>query len=186
MAEDNILDIITDLEIDEDSTSEEGGNSAPTAPTTFPETTTEKGIVRDEKGRFVKGTKPASPGRPKRLKQLDKFIRENTGQDADKLMEKLLEIAMYDPNQLEDRLDKKTGKVEQKKKTWHYYTAGHQMEALRLFLTYYLGPPAQNIEINKNVDIRIEKRVADFTKLINENYEKLKVIQGGKGDGGNE
>jgi hypothetical protein len=174
MDKDNILDVIEDVVEDLEETtdltvSEDNPND-------------DREVLRDEKGRFLKGTKPLSPGRPKRLRRLDDYIRKHYGENAEGLLDKLREIALYDPNQMEDKVDPNTGETIKKKKTWHYYTAGHQMEALRLMLAYFLGPPAQNVEINQNVDIRIEKRVADFTKLINENYDRLKLIKGGKNE----
>ncbi len=93
---------------------------------------------------------------------------------------------MYDPDlpAIIDTFDKegnKTG-ISVRKKTWHYYTAGHQMQALTLLANYYYGRPQETIKVDKNVNVKIEQRVADFTKLLNDNYERLRLIKGGKDD----
>jgi hypothetical protein len=104
------------------------------------------------------------------------------GDDAEILFKKLIEIAMYDPEMPEVVYDKKSGETKTRKKRYHYYSAGHQMEALRLLAHYYFGRPKESIEVDKNVNINIEKKVGMITKLISENQDRLKVVKGGKDD----
>ena len=170
MANKNIVDIITD----DDVVPFRDPNNLPDAKID------EKGIIRNSLGQIVKGSQPLHRGRPKRLRSLDKFIERKMGPDAERLVQKLVEIALYDPDMPMIDYDKKTGETITKKKTWHYYSAGHQIEALRLLASYYFGRPKESIEIDKNVNINIEKKVGMVTKLINENHERLQVVSGGK------
>jgi len=51
------------------------------------------------------------------------------------------------------------------------------MQAITLLLAYFYGRPTEKQEIDKNVDVRIDKRVADITQLINQNKERIKLVK---------
>ncbi len=135
---------------------------------------TEKGIVRDEKGRFVKGTSP--PGRPKRIKSIQQLIDRRTANNS-MIVDKLINIALYDPDMPIAKKDEKTGKITFVKRRYHYINATTQLQALTLLLHYQVGPPERQISVEKNVNINIEKKVADITQLINQNKERLKLVK---------
>ena len=124
---------------------------------------------------------PKKKVNPRANKQhkLDLLLIQQLGPDVNKVINKLVQIAMYDPDQMELVKDK-DGKEKLQKKRNHYYNANVQMTALTLLLKYYYGDPRKEIQIDQNVDVKIEKKVADLTKLINDNQERLKVINGGK------
>jgi len=135
---------------------------------------TENGIVRDEKGRFVKGHRP--PGPPKKIKKLQELIERKTG-SGEKLINQLVKLSMYDPDETILVTDKETGEVTEKKKRYHWVPATVQLQAITLLMNYYFGKPQENINVDKNVNVNIEKKVADITQLINENKERLKVVK---------
>jgi len=139
------------------------------------------GISRNSMGQVVKGSKSLYPkGAPKKIKSLNKLIERKCGEDAERLVQKLVMIALYDPEQPEIVYDKKTGDVKTKKKLFHFYNATTQLQALTLLMKYYFGSPAEKIQVDKTVDIRIHKQIADLTKIINANHEKLQIVKGGK------
>jgi len=138
----------------------------------------ESGVMRDRKtGQYVKGT-ISGPGKQgfKNLK-LDKLIVKECGPDAEMLIQKILKIALYDPDKEILVKDEKTGLQKYIKKVFHFYNANVQMQALTLLMKYYYGNPRKEIQIDQNVDIKIEKKVADITKLINDNQDRLKIVK---------
>ncbi len=133
------------------------------------------GILQDEKtGRFVKGNAP--PGLPKKIKRLQQLI-DNKTNGGDALVTQLLKIALYDPDVTTTEIDKKTGELVERKKRYHFINATTQMQAITLLAHYYFGPPATHKTIDKNVNINIEKKVADITQLINANKDRLKIVK---------
>ena len=110
-------------------------------------------------------------------KQLDRVLTDKLGPDMVRALEKLVGIAMYDPDQLELRKDK-DGKETLQKKRNHFYNSNVQMQALTLLVKYFYGNPRKEIQIDQNVDVKIEKKVADLTKLINDNEEKIRLVKG--------
>ena len=133
------------------------------------------GVMRDDKGRFVSGTINGKSA--KKAYKLDEILENKFGEDLNEVFEKIKQIALYDPDKPEIVYDDK-GQPKLKKKNWHFYNANTQMQALTLMVKYYYGNPRKEIQIDQTVDIKIEKKVADLTKLINEN--RLQIENKGK------
>jgi len=139
----------------------------------------DEGIVRESKsGRFVKGTKnPRDVTKAVKIKQLKEIIERKTGKDCERIIQKLAMIALYDPEEPTMVKDEKTGEWKTAKKRYHFYNATTQMQAITLLLAYVYGRPTEKTEVDKQVDVRIDKRVADITQLINKNKERLKLVK---------
>jgi len=136
------------------------------------------GVARNKKGQFVEGSvNPATPAKKIKLAQMKKIIESKTGKDCERILQKLSEIAMYDPDMPMMDKDPKTGEWVSKKRRFHFYNATTQMQAITLLLAYVYGRPTESKEVDKQVDVRIDKRVADITQLINANKERLKVVK---------
>ncbi len=136
------------------------------------------GVIREVKsGKFVKGSRPQSKIKHDKL---SKILERKVGPDIERAIQKLAEIALYDPDMPEVKYDKETGETKVGKKLFHFYNAATQMQALTLMLKYYYGNPRKEIQIDQHVDVKIEKKVADLTKLINANQERLQIVNGGK------
>ena len=139
---------------------------------------TDDGIVRNDKGRFLEGTKnPREAKKAVTIKNLKEIIERKTGKDCERIIQKLAMIALYDDQEPEAVKNKETGEWETRKKTYHFYNATTQMQAITLLLAYFYGRPTEKQEIDKNVDVRIDKRVADITQLINQNKERIKLVK---------
>jgi len=139
---------------------------------------TDDGIVRNDKGRFLEGTKnPREAKKAVTIKNLKEIIERKTGKDCERIIQKLAMIAMYDDQEPEVVKNKETGEWETRKKRYHFYNATTQMQAITLLLAYFYGRPTEKQEIEKNVDVRIDKRVADITQLINQNKERIKLVK---------
>lgn len=121
--------------------------------------------------------KPNKKANPKASKQrqLELLLANKLGPDVHRVIDKLVQIAMYDPEKKEIVI--KDGKETVQKKRSHFYNSNTQMQALTLLLKYYYGDPRKEIQIDQNVDVKIEKKVADLTKLINTNSERLKLVK---------
>lgn len=167
-----IVDIITDADTDLNV------DIAP-LPVTRTESDIEKGIIRTETGQFVKGTRNPNAGRPKKIKSLEKLIERRTGADCKLIVEKLVKIALYDPDKKITVVNKETGEEVETKRRGHFYTSSVQLQALQLLMAYYYGRPKEKVEVDKIVNINIEKKVGIITKLISENKDRLKLVDGG-------
>ncbi len=105
-----------------------------------------EGILRDNKGRFVKGTAAPtiSPGRPKDS-GFKKRLNELVGEDSRELALLLSEIAFYDQKASKDR--------------WPKYKAVDKLRALELILKYKEQMPPQKIEAEvemKSVNVMVQ------------------------------
>ncbi len=133
-------------------------------------------VMRDKKGMFVKGTKNPRVSYHARNVNLVKLIEKKCGKGSEKLVTTLVKIATYNPEQLETYTDD-AGNKKTRKKRYHFYNSQSQLTALTLLMKYVFGQPRKEIQVDKTVDVKIEKKVADLTKLINENHERLKVVK---------
>ena len=167
-------DIIYDADIDMDKLTAQANSK--THPVSVKEVS---GVLRDETGKFLPGT--ANPRVAKKVHNLDKILQRKLGDDLERVLQKLAEIALYDPDMKILHYDPESGESKLKNRKFHFYNAQAQMQALTLLCKYYYGNPRKEIQIDQTVDIKIEKKVADLTKLINDNQERLKLINGGKG-----
>ena len=105
-----------------------------------------EGILRDKKGRFIKGTAAPtiSPGRPKNS-GFKKRLNELVGEDSRELALLLSEIAFYDQKANRDK--------------WPKYKAADRLRALELILKYKEQMPAQKIEAEvemKSVNVMVQ------------------------------
>lgn len=139
-----------------------------------------EGVIRTSTGQFQQGTKSPPSAFHQRNKNLIKNIEKKCGNNADTLVQKLINIAMYDPEQQEKYVDKEDGLTKYRKKSFHFYNSQTQLAALTLLMKYVFGNPRKEVQIDKNVDIKIEKKVADLTRLINDNQDRLQIINGGR------
>jgi sulfate adenylyltransferase subunit 1 (EFTu-like GTPase family) len=125
-----------------------------------------KGVLRNEKGSIIKGstspTKVCKTSRTKRLQIIDDFMHRKFGDGAEKLLQQICDLAMYD-------------KEEVKK----LFTPAQCIKARETLFQYYFGKAPESIQIDKQVNVNVEQRVAQITKLIGQNQDKLKVINGG-------
>ena len=139
----------------------------------------ENGIIRNKRnGQFQSGT--VGPRYAKKAHALDIILETKLGKDISGALDKLSKIALYDPEE-KFPVKGKDGLFTLEKRKRHFYNAQTQLQALTLLCKYYYGNPRKEIQIDQTVDIKIEKKVADLTKLINDNQDRLKVINGGKG-----
>ena len=166
-------DIIYDADIDMDELKKEADSKA------IQIIRNDDGVLRDEKGKFLPGTKNAAYR--KKNTDLDKLLERKCGNSLERVLQKLSEIALYDPDMKILHYDDETGESKLKNRRFHFYNAQAQMQALTLLCKYYYGNPRKEIQIDQTVDIKIEKKVADLTKLINDNQERLRLVNGGKG-----
>jgi hypothetical protein len=114
------------------------------------------------------------------MKSLEKLIERKTGPECERLIQKLVGIALYDPDEPEINYDRDSGETTVKKKLFHFYSANTQMQALQLLMAYYFGRPSEKLQVDQNVNINIEKKVGIITKLISDNKERLKLVEGGR------
>ena len=112
--------------------------------------------------------KPKS--RNTKQEMLEKLLTKKLGPEVRQVIDKLVEIAMYDPN-IKEYVKDKDGNTKIVSKRYHYYNANTQMQALTLLLKYYYGEPKKEVEVNQNINI--EKKVANLTELINSNKERF-------------
>jgi len=167
--QDIITDIISD-ELEEDITEFKKVEVVPVR--------SEDGTLRDKAtGKWLKGTAHKTKAKHHRL---SKLLERKVGVDIERAIQKLVEIAMYDPDMPDIKYNRETGESSVGKRTFHFYNAATQLQALTLLLKYYYGNPRSEIQIDQTVDVKIEKKVADLTKLINDNQDRLHVVDGGK------
>jgi len=170
------FDFITDIDADITSLGEKG--SEPLVIDTPLVTVDNKGIARNQQGQFIEGTtNPRDAVKKIKLKEMQKMIEKKTGPHCERIIQKLAEIALYDPEMPMMDKDKETGEWVTRKRRYHFYNSTTQMQAITLLLAYFYGRPTEKQEVDKQVDVRIDKRVADITQLINQNKERLKVIK---------
>ena len=86
-------------------------------------------------------------------------------------------IALYDPDEKVLVKDESSGEYETKKRRYHFYNATTQMQAITLLLAYVYGRPTEKTETETQVDVRIEKTVADITSLIEQNKERIRLVK---------
>ena len=74
---------------------------------------TDDGIVRNDKGKFLEGTKnPREAKRAVTIKNLKEIIERKTGKDCERIIQKLAMIALYDDQEPEVVKNKETGEWE--------------------------------------------------------------------------
>jgi hypothetical protein len=134
-------------------------------------------LSRNDKGQWLPGQTGNPKGRPKKIQRLTQLIKDKTGPDCNKIINRLMDIALYDPDELEQVIDEKTGEIKLRKRRYHFVNATTQLNAIQLLLAYVYGRPTEKQEIDKNVNINIEKKVADITQLINMNKNKIKLVK---------
>ena len=138
----------------------------------------ETGIVRNKKGVFQKGTKnPREALKQVKIKELKEIIERKTGKSCERIIQKLAMIALYDPDEKVLVKDESSGEYETKKRRYHFYNATTQMQAITLLLAYVYGRPTEKTETETQVDVRIEKTVADITSLIEQNKERIRLVK---------
>ena len=139
----------------------------------------DSGIVQHRKtGQFVKGTpNPRTAARAVKVKKLKDIIERKTGPDCERIIQKLAEIALYDPDMPEVVRIEDTGEYKTRKRKHHYVNINAQLQAITLLLHYVYGRPTERKEVDKQVNVNIEKKVADITQLINQNRGRLKRIK---------
>ena len=165
------IDIITDIDVDITDLDEKHSE-----PLIIVEK--ETGIARNKEGHFIEGgSNPREAVKKVKIKEMQKMIERKTGKDCERIIQKLAMIAMYDDQEPEVVKNKETGEWETRKKRYHFYNATTQMQSITLLLAYFYGRPTEKQEIDKNVDVRIDKRVADITQLINQNKERIKLVK---------
>lgn len=167
-----IIDIITDIDGDLLDLNKKGSNDALI-------TVDDDGVARNQAGQFIEGTKdPRATVKKIKLKEMQKMIEKKTGPHCERIIQKLSEIALYDPEMPTMGTDPKTGEWVSKKRRYHFYNSTTQMQAITLLLAYFYGRPTEKQEVDKQVDVRIDQRVADITQLINSNKDRLKLVKG--------
>jgi len=123
----------------------------------MPNNTKEKGVsinnqevLRDEFGKFLKGTPPPNPtGRPKDS-GFKARLNELVGSDSRELAILLSEIAFYDQKAMKDK--------------WPKYKAADRLRALELILKYKESLPVQEIRAEvemKTVNVNIDMPAKD-------------------------
>jgi len=134
----------------------------------------EKGVMRDKRtGRLLPGTKGLNKkGNPKQ-KSLKKELMRLFGDDGKMLAKKLAEIIFYDFEE-----DKKLHKDIKRRK----YEGHHQLKAMEMALHYMVGKPSESLHIDQDVDLTVDTKMHKIAKLINDNKDKLRLIQGGATD----
>lgn len=91
-----------------------------------------KKLIRDAKGRIVKGSASLNPsGRP-RLDGVRKYLSKMAGEHSEEFFNFLMEIMTYNQKEVKDRIPK--------------YNANHKLKAVELLLAYHLGKPTQHNE----------------------------------------
>jgi hypothetical protein len=143
----------------------------------------QNGQWRRKGGTLIKGTpkgnglNPNAPPKAKqvRLDAFDRFVTGECGEDMNLLLSKIVQIAMYDPNIIENPdiitdIDPKNSKPKVKK---HFYNAKNQMEAIKLLMAYYFGKPKESKVIEGTVDVKVEEKITNITKLITQNADRL-------------
>ena len=132
----------------------------------------ENGVIRNKRtGHLVKGSKSINPlGKPKIQKNLRAELQKRFGEDGKGLVKKLEEIILYDY----DSHREDNPKVFKPKFEGH-----HQLKALELAMHYMFGRPSETIHVDQEVDLTIETKMHRVAKLINDNKDKLRLIQGG-------
>ena len=142
-------------------------------PTVMPDISIdENGVMRDRKtGKLLPGTVSPNPsGRPGGQKTLRRELKKRFGEDGKGLVKKLEEIIEYDYD-----VDKKEHPEKFKPK----YEAHHQLKALEMAMHYLFGKPSESMHVDQAVDLTIETKMHKVAKLINDNKDKLRIIQGG-------
>ena len=124
-------------------------------------------------GQLVKGT-PGNDnsGRPRRMRMLDRLVRDKCGEDVEHIVNQLVEVAMYNPDVYD--VDKDGKPVKRKS---HYYNANHKMEAIKIIMAYYFGKPQEQkfIDIQKNVSIT--GKLASVAQLVTKNAINIKDLK---------
>lgn len=147
-----------------------------------------RGVIRDKFTRqLVKGSKPITPGgRPRRVTGFIKMMSEKAGEDGVRIIKQLGGMAFYDVTKdYEDSLERYNKYKEENpdsKVKFRFsprYQPQHILKALEMYCHYLYGRPVEQKKIEQHVDIKIKQQVQNLTKLISENKDKLKVIQGG-------
>ena len=132
------------------------------------------GVAREKgTGKFLPGYSGNISGRPTGQKTLRKELKKLFGEDGKLLADKLSEIITYD---FGEDLNNHPNK---KKPT---YEAHHQLKALEMAMHYLFGKPSESMHVDQNVDLTIETKMYKVAKLINDNKDKLRVINGGHQD----
>lgn len=119
------------------------------------------GTLVTTKGHFISGIGGGhTGGRPKRLVKLDEIMSKKFGPNIEKAAQRLCDIALAEP----------------KENLFKQYSSQQRLSCLFKAIEYFYGKPKEMKEIQKNVDINFEGKVADLTKLINER-NTLKLVK---------
>lgn len=136
-------------------------------------TVNEFGVIRDKRtGRLLPGSKSLNPSGKPLQRGLKKELRKRFGDNGKGLVDKLVEILDYDFS-----LDVKQNPGK-KKPDWEGY---QKMKALEMAFHYLFGKPNESVHVDQEVDLTIETKMHKIAKLINDNKDKLRVIEGGGG-----
>ena len=135
------------------------------------------GCIRHSKGHFVvKGGAAMNPsGRPKTHNFVEK-LKRRFGEDSSIIVNELLKIITYDHSK--DTYVNKEGKI--RRVQFPRVKESDRINAIKLVLAYRYGQPAAQLNVDQNVDIKIDARMHQVAELISKNRENLKVLPGGK------
>jgi hypothetical protein len=89
-------------------------------------------VLRDEKGRWLKGVNPNTTGRYRKKDPVKEYFKKLCGEDCGDLFNSLVEIAYYDQQKSKDRFPK--------------WRNSDKIKALELLISYGAGKPVQRIE----------------------------------------
>ncbi len=141
-------------------------------------TTDENGVKRSSDGHLVKGTAQLKKRKDDK-KALKKYMSMMIQGKGDRLIDELWKMALYDPDLAEEQ-HKERHKVNAKPPTFKpWITPSIKMEAIKLLAAYDIGTPAQKIERDENVNVNVNYKATHIAKLIHQNKDRLKLIQGG-------
>jgi len=103
------------------------------------------GVLRDEKGRFLKGTKSANPNGSDGASDFKRRVRELVGNDCREIALKLAEIGFYNQEDYNHR--------------WPKIKTMEQLKAIEIMLKYTEKLPVQEIKAEvemKTVNVHID------------------------------
>ena len=125
---------------------------------------------RKDNGFFIPGYSGNPDGKIKGQKSLRRELMKKFGQEGTKLVDKLETIICYDWD-----ADKKLHPTKMRPN----FEPHHQLKALEMAMHYLFGKPSETMHVDQSVDLTIETKMNKVAKLINDNKDKLRVIQGG-------
>ena len=138
----------------------------------------EKGCIRHSKYKYVVagGAAMNLEGNKTSRKNFATKLRKKFGDDSGKLVDELAKIICYDWDK--DTYTNDKGK--QVRVRFPRVKEADRLAAIKLVLAYRYGQPSQQVNVDENVNIKIDARMHQVAELISRNRDNLKVLPGGK------